>query len=297
MSKGEKRVCKWMSQNGALCEFASSNSPTQSGDHIKPLHWYVACRLVLEGGFKPDEITPRPPFRIEACRGGNRLVFDASRGGSGEQTVLGGLKTKNVDVVVSKPGLGPVVAVSCKGVTGAFRNLTNRLEETIGECTNLHITYPALVLGYLVLLRANMVVHAVREPSSLDEVAKILTTNDIALDDAGSPVSTIVRFHNALEEMTGRQGIRNDISRYESIGFGLVKTRGEECGDLVEEFPSPDSRLNLSSFFNTLYRRYDERFVLSAPDLKSTTYRIQWAEIVGLPEGLDYPTRQSSDID
>jgi hypothetical protein len=127
MSKVERRVCKWTSQGAALYEFATSNSPTQSGDHIKPLHWYVACRLVIEGGFRPEEVTPRPPFRVEACAGGSRLVFDASFGGSGEQTVLGGLKTKNVDVVVSKQGLGPVVAVSCKGVPGAFRNLPNRL--------------------------------------------------------------------------------------------------------------------------------------------------------------------------
>lgn len=41
--------------------------------------------------------------------------------------MLGGLKT-NVDVVVNKPGLDPVLAVSCKGMTGAFRNLTNRME-------------------------------------------------------------------------------------------------------------------------------------------------------------------------
>ena len=38
--------------------------------------------------------------------------------------LLGGLKTKNVDVVVTKNGLGPVMAVSCKGATRAFRNLT-----------------------------------------------------------------------------------------------------------------------------------------------------------------------------
>ena len=57
--------------------------------------------------------------------------------------------------MINKDGLGPVLAVSCKGMTGAFRNLTNRMEETIGECTNLHITYPALVFGYLFVIRAN----------------------------------------------------------------------------------------------------------------------------------------------
>ena len=43
--------------------------------------------------------------------------------------MLGGLKTKDVDVVVSKPGIGPCVAVSIKGTLNAFRNLTNRMEE------------------------------------------------------------------------------------------------------------------------------------------------------------------------
>ena len=27
---------------------------TQSQEHIKPLHWHIACRLVIEGGFHPD---------------------------------------------------------------------------------------------------------------------------------------------------------------------------------------------------------------------------------------------------
>ena len=52
-------------------------------------------------------------------------------------------------------GIGPVLAISCKGMTGAFRNLTHRLEETIGECTNIHIGYPMLVFGYLFIARAN----------------------------------------------------------------------------------------------------------------------------------------------
>lgn len=45
----------------------------ESERHIKPLHWYVACRLVVEGGFDPDEIVPRPPFRV--TRKGKRLVL------------------------------------------------------------------------------------------------------------------------------------------------------------------------------------------------------------------------------
>ena len=77
------------------------------------------------------------------------------RGQPGAKDDLGGLKTKNLDIVATKEGIGPVLAISCKGMTGAFRNLTNRLEETIGECTNIHIGYPMLVFGYLFVGRGN----------------------------------------------------------------------------------------------------------------------------------------------
>src|SRR5207244_2557647 len=154
-SRGRQNVCQWVDLHHALHHFSTYAGQTQSQQHIKPLHWYVACRLVLEGGFYPDEIVPHPPFTV-AQRGNHFLVqFDPSKAAGGERTVLGGLKTKDVDVVVTKNGLGPVMAVSCKGAVGAFRNLTNRMEEAVGDCTNLHITYPAMVAGYLFVLRAN----------------------------------------------------------------------------------------------------------------------------------------------
>jgi len=62
---------------------------------------------------------PRPPFRAERKGRRSTLVHDPSRGGAGERTVYGGLKTKNVDVVVTKDGIGPVLAVSCKGAASA----------------------------------------------------------------------------------------------------------------------------------------------------------------------------------
>src|ERR1700680_4247703 len=98
----------------------------------------------------------------------NRISFNPVAGGYGEEIVLGGLKTKNVDVVVTKPKIGPVLAISCKGATKAFRHLTNRMEETIGECTNLHITYPAMVVGYFVLLRANRTIEDALDAPELD---------------------------------------------------------------------------------------------------------------------------------
>lgn len=299
MADDEDGRCQWTTQLGALKHFADFTGATQSARHIKPLHWYVACRLVLEGGFDPEDITPRPPFRVQRRSGRAPVLhFDEALARGGELTVLGGLKTKNVDVVVTRKGIGPVLAVSCKGVTGAFRNLTNRMEETIGECTNLHITYPALVLGYLVLLRANRqaeaVLEDVAEADETGEPAEELKANDIAIAEGGEPVAGIMRFHNALRELVGRRGIRNDISRYEAIGMGLVEMRAGSRGELFEGYPADDSTLRLERFFSTLYLRYDERFVTSAPDLSSTTRRLEWdprSPALGLP-GLDYEARQ-----
>ncbi|MCR6659933.1 MAG: hypothetical protein NVV72_11545 [Asticcacaulis sp.] len=110
-------------------------------------------------------------------------------------------------------------------MTKAFRNLTNRMEETIGECTNLHITYPAMVVGYFVVLRANRTLEHASEAPDLqdadnaaaetpesanendideeDEVpvaayGKKVSKNDLAFDDDGRVVEGIVRFHAAL---------------------------------------------------------------------------------------------------
>ena len=275
------RVCQWINQADALDHFGRYYGRTQSQKHIKPLHWYVACRLVLEGGFHPDEIKPRPPFTVTRRRGQHLLHFDPGTATGGEATVLGGLKTKNVDVVISKDGLGPVLAVSCKGMTGAFRNLTNRMEETIGECTNLHITYPALVFGYLFVIRANEPPDgaAVADPPLGDRPAKPIAPNDIAITESRRPVESIVRFHSALGALTGRNGIREDASRYEAISLALIDTREGAVGNPLPEFPPPDSPLRLERFFETLYRRYDERYVYSAPDLKSRTRRLEWSRV------------------
>lgn len=294
-------VCRWTTQAEALKAFAAFTGKTQSANHIKPLHWYVACRLVLEGGFHPDDITPRPPFNVQLRTGRPPVLsYDQHLAGGGERTVLGGLKTKNVDVVVTRQGIGPVLAISCKGVTGAFRNLTNRMEETIGECTNLHITYPALVLGYLVLIRANRQVEGVLEEigaaGKAGEPARELAANDIAIGQGGDPIAGIMRFHNALRELVGRRGIRDDVSRYEAIGFGLVEMEAARRGALLDIYPARDSALHLERFFPTLYLRYDERFVTSAPDLSSVTRRLEWADTSPAFQlaGIDYALRTAS---
>ncbi len=204
-------TCEWIDLRDALARFATSTSGTQGAAHIKPLHWYVACRLVVEGGFRPDDITPRPPLVVRAA--GRRLMLDcdqsAARGG--ERTILGGLKTKVVDVVVTKNGIGPVIAVSMKGTIGAFRNLTNRMEEAVGDCTNLHISYPALVYGFFQVIRAN------REGQGVPK-------NDVAMRADGGVTEAISRYHDVLARLAGRNDVRDDATKYEAVALALVSS-------------------------------------------------------------------------
>jgi hypothetical protein len=269
-----------VSLHQALSHFVGGGDSVQSQGHIKPLHWYVASRLVLEGGFLPTDITPRPPFTVQSSRGSHTVRYDPSAAGGGERTVLGGLKTKNIDVVVVKEGIGPVLAVSCKGAIGAFRNLTNRMEEAVGDCTNLHIAYPPMVCGYLFVARANRMEQAAAAgiEGGGATPARAIGRNDLAFGTAGEVVDGLIRFHAALRALGSRRGIRDDVSRYEAVALALAETETASPGSIVEQFPDPESPLRIERFFETLYTHYDERYVYGAPALRSVTARREWSE-------------------
>jgi hypothetical protein len=279
----KEQPCRWVTRSEALSAFVTNVSGTQSAGHIKPLHWYVACRLVVEGGFLPEEVTPRPPLR--AAKTGDRWVLEhaSELAGHGEQTVLGGLKTKDIDVVATKPGIGPVLAVSVKGTLNAFRNLTNRMEEAAGDCANVHLFYPGLVYGFLHMLRGTT-------------PAPGVPPNDVALTESGEMVDAIARYHEVLTRLTDRSGIRNEVSKYEVVGLGIASTDPQSLGELVAAAPTPDSPLHIQRFFDKLYCAYDLRFVYSAPGLKDVTTRIEWASsspaLATIPS-LDYAPRIS----
>ena len=285
--------CRWIPLREALSGFAHPVGPTQSQAHIRPLHWYVACRLLVEGGFLPDEITPRPPFKVSGGRDGLLLSHVPDLGGTGEQTVLGGLKTKDIDVTVAKPAVGPCLAVSIKGTLNAFRNLTNRMEEAVGDCTNLHIAYPNLVYAFLHVLRGNR--ERPRRPEEADFVRAAadgsVAGNDIAIRGDTGVVDAIERYHDVLLGLAGRRGIRNDITRYESLALALVRTHPPS---IMEEWPPAGSPLRFEQAFERMYREYDQRYVFAAPKLARRTARVVWSdESPALIEsvGLDYPAR------
>ena len=240
-------------------------SITQDQGHIKPLHKYVSLRLAIEGGFKPDDITPRPPLISSQRAGRNILSFDLSNETESESTIVGGVKSKNVDIVINKNGIGPVVAISVKGTGNAFRNLTNRMEEVIGDCANIHMMYPGLVYGFLHVIRAN------RAGQSN------IGLNDVCIGPDGGVVPSIARWHNVLSELTGRTMLSNDVMRYEAIALILAETVAPNVGDLVVTFPPHDSALLLGDFFRRLYSLYDLRFSYKLPRSVSAR-RIEWDE-------------------
>jgi hypothetical protein len=173
----------------ALC----GGAKTQSGQHIRPFHAHCSNRLVVEGGFPPEWVRPIPP--LVSKQGANNkygLSYSKAAENSSEQSVLGGMKYKNIDVTVVIPGIGPAVGISAKSTGNAFRNLTNRMEEAPGDCVNIHMMYPGFVFGFLHLIR-------------FARVTDVTTPNDASFDAQGNPLDSIVRYHNALSALTGEQ--------------------------------------------------------------------------------------------
>lgn len=258
----------------ALTQFAFPDAGVQTSRHIIPLHWYVACRLVIEGGFHPDRVFPRPPITVKRRRGSLLLHHDPSAAKPGERTILGGLKTKRLDVTVTIPTIGPVLAVSLKGTQRAFRNLTNRMEEAAGDCTNLHMAYPALVYAFWHVLRAN----------EADDPAPVAhfqlkqgrySVPDLAFLSGGELTEPIKRYRQALLRLSDRDDLRDDPSRYEACGMTFVKAKGgrAECGVYTG---CPDSQLDYNRMFRRLYAIFDRRFVYTAAALRSRTERRVW---------------------
>lgn len=243
-----------------------TNLAWQSQGHIKPLHQHFALRLVLEGGFMPDEVTPHPPLRVDSLKGKDVLLFDPSVENEAEQIVLGGLKTKSVDVVVNKSNVGPVMGISVKGTLNAFRNLTNRMEEAAGDATNLHLMYPGLVYGFFHVLKANRA----GTPG--------VNMNDVAIGADGSVVSSIARYHDVLLGLTGRLFVRNELSKYEAVSLAMIDPTAGPHGHLSQSFPPTGSKLRAEPFFSALFERYDLRFPFVAPAMRGLLRRSWWSK-------------------
>jgi hypothetical protein len=243
---------------GALC----GDAKTQSSQHIKLMHAHCSNRLVVEGGFPPGWLHPRPAMTCKPGPGNSYgLAYSAEAEDRSEQSVLGGMKYKNLDVTVFPPGIGPALGISVKSTGNAFRNLTNRMEEAPGDCVNIHMMYPGFVFGFLHLIK-------------FAKAGEGLNANDASFDALDRPLDSIVRYHNALCALNGRGTITDPPMRYESIGL-LVYRCLEGRVEIWPNYPSSDSPIHYSRFFQRLYDAYDLRYAY--PDARGQNHRKSWA--------------------
>ncbi len=226
---------------------------TQSGEHIKPIHAYCAARLVLEGGFPPEWVLPRQPFVSKKLNNGvYELDFREKAKSTSEHRVLGGIKYRDVDVTVVVPGLGPALGISGKSTGNAFRNLTNRMEEALGECTNVHLMYPGFVFGFLHLIR-------------FSKVSEVGSPQDASFEEDNQPLPAIRRYHEVLLALGGRNTITDPGMKYEAVGLLVYRCR-KSNSEIWNDYPPKDSPVHYANFFRRLYDLYALRFGYPDPD-------------------------------
>lgn len=253
----------------------------QSADLVDSLRWYVASRLVIEGGFDPDWVRPRPPITVDRNRHGLFLSHDPDAAKPGRRTLLGALKAARLDVTVTIPAIGPVLALSLEGTEdgevghGRVPEMTGGLERIAGACVNLHMVYPALVYGFWHVIGTSRIQHLC--PAALhDPVASPGHHDDHAWRN-GERAAALRRYHDALARLSGRDDIRETPSRYEACALTLVEHgRGRQQGIPNTDCPQPDSLLDHNRMFERLYAVYDRRFVNSTMALRRTTERKAW---------------------
>lgn len=230
-------------------------------DPVDSLRWYVASRLVIEGGFDPDWIRPRPPIAVERDLEGLLLTFDPDLATADRPTLPGALKAARPDVAVTIPAIGPVLALSLE-VTESVAvshdrvpEMTGALEPIAGAGVNLHMMYPALVYGFW---------HILGDPG--DRAAR-----------NGELAAEMRRYHDALARISGREGIRDDPSRYEACALTLVEF-GARFRERIpnRDYPPLGSLQDYNQMFQRLYAIYDRRFVDSTRALRPTTERRVW---------------------
>jgi hypothetical protein len=207
--------------------------------------------------------------------------------------------SKDVDVVVALPRIGPVVAVSMKGSLNAFRNLTNRMEEAAGDCTNIHLAYPGLVYAFWHIFRANA---AGLAPEGTPAIFKLdakgqFKTADLAIRKTGDLTCFLSRYLLAMGRLSGRADMRADPSSYEAVGITLVNVAAGSVGTVLQTHPVSESALRYERMFQRLYEQYDLRFVYQSPALKGKSKRLIWADaspaFVEMPK-LDYEPRRGA---
>ncbi len=133
----------------AQAKYRSSPTAVRTGGVIAPLHRFCVEELVARK-FPEASLHPKP----HENKGPKRI------------RLLGGYMPKEIDVCLTIPDSGPLLAISVKSqMSSIIKNTINRFEEYVGDATNLHSRFPMLVLGFLMLVPANKETFAGGKPT------------------------------------------------------------------------------------------------------------------------------------
>jgi hypothetical protein len=126
-------------------------------------------------GFDPDatwprathpRILPRPIAHLLSALPGperraltERLSKKQAIGGvtAPSATILGKNYLKQVDVIITDWATGPELLISTKRMDSSYgKNAANRIEESYGDAKNLRLRHPMAALGFLFVLRSDI---------------------------------------------------------------------------------------------------------------------------------------------
>lgn len=121
----------------AQAKYKSSPTAVRTGGVIAPPHRFCVEEL-LTRGFPEASLHPKR----HKHKGPKRV------------RLLGGYMPKEIDVCLTIPDSGPLLAISVKSqMSSIVKNTINRFEEYVGDATNLHTRFPMLVLGFMMQFR------------------------------------------------------------------------------------------------------------------------------------------------
>ncbi|MES2522657.1 MAG: hypothetical protein V4617_08175 [Gemmatimonadota bacterium] len=168
-----------------------------------------------------------------------------------ERPIVGAHYIKSVDLTVQSDTSGPLLSLSLKSMLSSVaKNVNNRWEEAIGDASNLHVRFPMLPLGFLMILPAmsSVTANGQRVPEPL-------------IDAAGQPTPLAESVVRKLAAARGRRATTELPSYYEEVAVMVFEypVQPGNTARLHPTFPSPASGLRIEPFFDNLMERFSER--------------------------------------
>lgn len=168
-----------------------------------------------------------------------------------EQPVVGAHYIKSVDLTLQSSTSGPLLSLSLKSMLSSVgKNVNNRWEEAIGDAANLHVRFPMLPLGFLMIL-----------PSTSYVTSGGRRVPEPLIDAQGNPTPLAEAVVRKLAAARGRRVAAELPSYYEEVAVTVFQypLPPDGVAQLHRTFPTLESGLRVEPFFDNLVARFAER--------------------------------------